>query len=190
MSVLKASLYSFILSLGSLLPNSSSGQLQNIIIYQKDSTLTSEFIRELCEAARTKAGEGKAPSYLEQLINKAAGTYYKDSNQHTLSLKWHKKYAVECMCEEKKKFERGDFIRQTVQSNFREFANIIGPNNRLALDLSFRDPIDSLNVFDYVNAKRIALEEKHKNQRFEFQQDKKWRNIMFFYFLFSEFSIN
>ncbi len=166
------------------------GQASNILIYNKDSSLTKEFVTELCIAARNKTRTKKGHSYLEQLINRAIHTFQQDSTQQISSLKWHKKFASQCCCEKTKTFEEGDFIRQVVQSNFREFANIIGPNNRLSLHLSSKDPRDGFNIFEYVNSKRISLEEKHKNKRFEFQQDEEWRNIMFFYFLFSEFSIN
>ena len=168
--------------------NIGLGQLK---IYTSENTLSLQFINEICNAARNKEGEGKlGASQLEKLISEAAGTFYTDSLQPILSFKWHKKYASQCICEKTEEYERGDILRQIVQSNFRKFANLVGPNNRLALDISFKDPVDSLTIREYVNQKRIALERKHHDRRFEFQQDEEWRNIMFFYFIFSEFSIN
>ncbi|MEM6525053.1 MAG: hypothetical protein AAF693_14720 [Bacteroidota bacterium] len=80
-----------------------------------------------------------------------------------------------------------NFLRLVVISNFRAFANIIGPKNRLPLDFDLVDPVDSLNIYDFVNNRRIEIEARYDDKRFEFQQDEEWRNLMFFYFLFSEF---
>lgn len=169
---------------------SAHGQLE-INIYDAKGKLTNEFINELCIAAREHTGnEDAGPSKLEELINYAAGAIYNEKDQPLLSYKWHTKYGVQCYCEGTTKFKKGDIIRQVVQSNYREFANIIGPNNRLSLNLELIDPNDSLTVLEYVNQERKRLEKEHNDKRFEFQQDEEWRNIMFFYFLFSEFSIN
>ena len=81
-------------------------------------------------------------------------------------------------------------MRLVVQSNFRDFANIIGPNNRLSLNLELKDVNDQMTLLEYVNKRRIDIEKSYNDKRFEFQQDDEWRNIMFFYFLFSEYSIN
>lgn len=163
----------------------------NGIQVYKNEQLSQEFIQEVCRAASDPTlRPSTGPSYLEKLINRAAGTSYKDSLQPEFVRKWHAKYAKGLTCPATDFFSGGDFLRLVVTTNFREFANLVGPTNRLPLDLSFVDPKDSLTIFEFVNQKRIHLEEKHHGKRFEFQQDEEWKNIMFFYFLFSEYNIN
>ncbi|MEQ8925030.1 MAG: hypothetical protein RLO81_04410 [Fulvivirga sp.] len=164
---------------------------QELTIYETEGTLSEDFITALCHYSRNPPADSEsAPTPLERLILRATGTEFKSEDQPIKSLAWHKKFAEQCYCTETVEFEQGDFLRQVVQSNFREFANIIGPNNRLSLYLEFKDPNDGMNILEYVNHKRIAIEKRYDDKRFEFQQDEEWRNIMFFYFLFSEFSIN
>ncbi|MBL6445230.1 hypothetical protein JMN32_02850 [Fulvivirga sp. 29W222] len=155
-----------------------------------DSTLSEKFVEALCKAARTRSGEGRPglPSDLEALIVLAAGTGFSDHDQPQKSLSWHQKFGRYCHCKSTDEFPAGSFLRQAVNANFREFANIVGPNNRLSLDLLQTDA-DSLNIFEYINKQRIDIEASHNNKRFEFQQDEKWKNIMFFYFLFSEYRV-
>lgn len=161
------------------------------IIQSGDSTLSKKYVAALCIAARTKAGAERPglPSDLEALIVLAAGTGYMDADQPAKSLKWHRKFGQQCYCNATENYPEGSILRQVVHSNFREFANIVGPNNRLSLDLQQTDP-DGLNIFEYINKQRIDIEASYDNKRFEFQQDEKWRNIMFFYFLFSEYRVN
>lgn len=155
-----------------------------------DSTLTEKFVEALCHAARTKSGAERPglPSDLEALIVLAAGTGYMDNDQPQKSLRWHQKFGKECYCTATEEFPAGSILRQVVHADFREFANIVGPNNRLTLDLWQTDP-DGLNIFEYINKQRISMEARYDDKRFEFQQDEKWRNIMFFYFLFSEYRV-
>jgi len=120
----------------------------------------------------------------------AAGTELEDSLKAIKVKQWHSQYGMQCQCKEKDGFPKGDFLRQVVHSNFKSFANRVGPKNDLSLDLSLKSPIDSLTIYEYVNKERKRLEAKHNDQRFEFQKDEDWRKIMFFYFLFSEFSVN
>ncbi len=163
----------------------------NITIYTKNNKLTTAFVAKLCAAARYKIGVEKiGPTDLESDIIFAAGTIYGAEDQAELSFKWHTKYGSQCQCPANGEFEAGDILRQVVNSNFREFANIIGPKNRLPLDLSLKDPVDGMTILEYINNQRVLLEKKHDNDRSKFQEDIKWRNIMFFYFLFSEYSIN
>ncbi|MTI28356.1 hypothetical protein [Fulvivirga kasyanovii] len=155
-----------------------------------DSTLSKKFIKALCEAARTKSGAERPglPSDLEALIVLAAGTGYNDADQPQKSLKWHEKYGSSCYCPASKNFPEGSILRQVVHANFREFANIVGPNNRLTLDLLQTDA-DGLNIFEYINKRRMEIEASHNDKRFEFQQDEQWKDVMFFYFLFSEYRV-
>ncbi|ELR73617.1 hypothetical protein C900_02702 [Fulvivirga imtechensis AK7] len=157
-----------------------------------DSTLAPTFIKALCKAAREKTGADNpgTPSTLESLVIMAAGTGYLDEDQPEKSMRWHSKFGSQCQCEATEEFPAGDFLRQVVHSNYRDFANLVGPNNRLSLDLSLKGPNDDLTIFDYINQIRIDIEASHDNRRFEFQQDEAWRNIMFFYFLFSEYRVN
>ncbi|MEL7001870.1 MAG: hypothetical protein AAFN93_03950 [Bacteroidota bacterium] len=175
--------------------NLGYGQVEekNVYIVQgNDSSLSRMFIQELCQAARTKSGwdANFSRSDLETLILMAAGTDLQDSLKATKTKKWHSKFGRQCQCGEQLEFPKGDFLRQVVHSNFRAFANRVGPNNDLALDLTQKSPVDNLTIYQYVNKERKRLEAKHHDLRFEFQQDEEWRNIMFFYFLFAEFSIN
>ncbi|QSE96933.1 hypothetical protein [Fulvivirga lutea] len=169
----------------------SATYAQEVTIYTPENNLTDQFVASLCDAARNPPPSDQlAPSKLELLIIQAAGTEFQAEDQAAKSLEWHKKYAEQCYCSQTEKFEKGGILRQVVQSNFREFANIVGPNNRLSLYLEFKDPHDGMTILEYINNKRISIEKAHDDKRFEFQQDEEWRNIMFFYFLFSEFSIN
>lgn len=177
----------------SIIQTGYSQQVTNIYVAQNgDSTLSPAFVKALCEAARTKAGEGNVgvPTVLESLIISAADTEYMHKEQPGKSLRWHRKYGSQCYCEATDRYSAGSFLRQVVHSNFREFANIVGPNNRLSLDLTIPDPNDHLTIMEYINKTRIDLEASHQDKRFEFQQDERWRNIMFFYFLFSEYQVN
>lgn len=172
-----------------------SAQISTSDIYQVkngDSTLAPAFVKALCKAAREKTGANNPgfPSTLESLIIIASGTGYLDSDQPQKSFRWHSKLGRQCQCEATEGFPAGDFLRQMVHSNYRDFANIVGPNNRLSLDLSLKDPNDGLTIFEYINKTRIDIEASHDDKRFEFQQDETWRNIMFFYFLFSEYRVN
>lgn len=155
-----------------------------------DSTLSEKFVKALCQAARTKSGSERPglPSDLEALIVLAAGTGYYDSDQPQKSLRWHNQYGSSCRCPASEDFPAGSILRQVVHANFREFANIVGPNNRLSLDLLQTDA-DGLNIFEYINKLRMEIEASHNDKRFEFQQDEKWKDIMFFYFLFSEYRV-
>ncbi|UII29983.1 hypothetical protein LVD17_16925 [Fulvivirga ulvae] len=156
-----------------------------------DSTLSEKFIEAICLAARTKSGSDRPglPSHLEALIILAAGTGYHDADQSQKSLRWHRKFGNSCYCSGSCKFPEGNILRQVVHADFREFANIVGPNNRLSLDLLQPDATDGLNIFEYINKERIDIEASHNDKRFEFQQDERWKNLMFFYFLFSEYRV-
>ncbi|MTI38738.1 hypothetical protein [Fulvivirga lutimaris] len=160
-------------------------------IYKTTNQLSPQFINALCQAARTKQKvDNSFTSQLEVLISEAAGINYKSEELPETSFKWFTKYGDQCHCPSDENFEEGNILRQVVQANFREFANIIGPNNRLSLNLEMKDAKDGLTLLEYVNKCRIDIEKSHNDKRFEFQQDEEWRNIMFFYFLFSEYSIN
>ena len=129
-------------------------------------------------------------TYLEQLINEAAGTHRGDSLQSQKTLSWDRRHIHALYCAAEGRHEAGDLIRQAIKSDFREFANIIGPNRHLTLDLFAPDPHDSLNSFEYIDARRQLYEARHNNDRAKFQQDEDWRKIMFYYFLFSEYKVN
>lgn len=160
-------------------------------VYTEGDKLTAAFVAKLCSAARYQLGvENIGPTELENDILFAAGTTYGAEDVAELSLKWHTKYGNQCQCPANDDFEAGDILRQMVNSNFREFANIIGPKNRLPLNLALKDPVDGMTILEYINNQRVLLEKKYNNDRSKFQEDLKWRNIMFFYFLFSEYSIN
>ncbi len=165
---------------------------QNIYtVEQGDSTLSPSFVTTICAAARNhmETEPGK-PHLLEQLILNAAEADFNQESTSSKTYSWHSKYGKEIFCPATGTYPAGNFLRQVVYSDFRDFANIIGPKNRLALNLLQQDPYDSLNMFDFVDERRLEIEASHKNKRFEFQQDETWRNIMFFYFLFSEYKIN
>jgi len=165
---------------------------QNIYTVQKgDSALTMSFIESACAAARKhiETEPGK-PFLLEQLILNASGASFKKENTASKTFTWHSKYGAQIQCTATNDYPAGNFLRQIVYSGFRDFANIVGPKNRLSLNLHQKDPYDSLSLFEFVDEHRIEIENRHKNNRFEFQQDEEWRNIMFFYFLFSEYKIN
>ncbi|MEM9389448.1 MAG: hypothetical protein AAGA02_03180 [Bacteroidota bacterium] len=148
-----------------------------------DSTLTTPFVKALCQSVITRA-RYKGKFELENLIVEAAANERPDSLK---TVKWHSKYGNECMCPATEDFEQMNFLRLIVLSNFRDFANLIGPGNRVALDFNLLDSSDSLNIYDFVNTLRKSIESSYDDKRFEFQQDERWKNVMFFYFLFSEF---
>lgn len=161
------------------------------IIKSGDSTLSPQFVAALCKAARLETLDDEfPPGPLEEIIIRAAGTAYMDPDQPVKSLQWHKRFGKECYCEAKGKYPAGDILRQVVYSNYRKFADIVGPRKRLPLDLNLRDPNDNLTIYEYIDEKRMKLEAKHDNKRFEFQKDEEWRNIMFFFFIFSEYRVN
>jgi hypothetical protein len=171
--------------------NSSFCQNLAYPIYKAKDQLSPQFISAICTAARTKQKTANSfVTELEVLISEAAGIKYKSEELPEISFKWFTKYGSQCHCPSDENFEEGNILRQVVQADFRGFANIIGPNNRLSLNLEMKDAKDGLTLLEYVNKKRIDIEKSHNDKRFEFQQDEEWRNIMFFYFLFSEYSIN
>ncbi len=180
----------FLILLNSFLTLPAYSQVDQIQIY-KNGKLTTNFLQALCDAAVDPVHRGgTGASYLEKLINTAAGTYHLDSLQPVATKNWHSKFASELRCPAYNDFPESNFLRLIVETNYRDIANLIGPKNRLSLDLTHRDTKDSLTIFDYINRRRIQLEKKHNDRRFEFQQDQEWKNIMFFYFLFSEYNIN
>ena len=148
-----------------------------------DSALTAQFVKALCQSVITRA-KYKGKFELENLIVKASAN---ESPNSLKIVKWHGKYGNECICPATKDFEQMNFLRLIVLSNFRDFANLIGPRNRVPLDFNLQDSSDSLNIYDFVNTLRKSIEFSYDNKRFEFQQDDQWKNVMFFYFLFSEF---
>lgn len=162
------------------------------LVRANDSTLSKKFIQEICKAARTRSGDNNTNGFsdLEALIIMAANTGPTDSTKAAKAKKWHTRFGKYCQCDAHENFPKGDFLRQVVHSNYRSFANKVGPYNELSLDLNLRSPIDDLTIYEYINQERIRLEAKHDNRRFEFQQDEEWRNTMFFYFLFAEYSVN
>ncbi len=171
--------------------NIGFGQNVNYPIYNSKNQLSEQFINSLCKAARTKETiNTTSTSLLEVLISEAVGIDYKKEELPEVSFKWFTKYGDQCFCPTFEEFEGGNLLRLVVQSNFRDFANIIGPNNRLPLNLELKDVNDQMTLLEYVNKRRIDIEKSYDDKRFEFQQDEEWRNIMFFYFLFSEYSIN
>ena len=173
------------------LANGSFSQNIDYPIYNTKGQLSSQFINAICQAARSKQKISNSfVTELEVLISEAAGINHKSEELPEVSFKWFTKYGKQCHCAADKNFEEGNVLRQVVQADFREFANIIGPNNRLSLNLDLKDEKDGLTILEYVNKRRIDIEKSHSDKRFEFQQDDAWRNIMFFYFLFSEYSIN
>ncbi|MDX1629283.1 MAG: hypothetical protein R3345_11325 [Fulvivirga sp.] len=155
-----------------------------------DTVLAKSFINELCAAARNQQENKTGPTKFEKLILQAANTHRKAPLSGTKTQKWHSQYADQIYCEANDNYPAGGLARQLIYSNNRSLANLIGPKNRLALDLTHKDPQDSLNVFQFIDRELARLEARHDNRRFEFQQDKDWRNMMFFYFLFSEYRIN
>jgi len=161
------------------------------IVENGDSVLTKKFITEACEAARYPLDPlpGK-PFLLEQLILKASNSTFKSDSTPVKTNRWFKHHGQQCHCEADEKYPAGNLLRQVVLSDYREFANIIGPNKRLALDLYVKDKADGLNIFQFVDKKLQLIEGSHDNDREAFQKDEKWKNIMFFYFLFSEYKIN
>lgn len=174
--------------------NHTHGQISENEIYVtrgNSTVLSQKFINEICSAARNKTGADDlvTATYLEQLIVMAAGTSLDDSLKATKAKRWHSKYGPYCQCKATEKYPEGDFLRQVAHSNFRSFANKVGPKNDLSLDLSLKSPLDGLTIYEYINKERIRLEAKHHDRRFEFQQDEEWKDMMFFYFLFSEFGI-
>lgn len=154
-----------------------------------DSILTAAFIKKICRAIKQKGKLDNGQMEAESLILKAADVSTKDTIQATKSIAWHNKYGNQCYCEAKDDFLEGNFLRQMVYADFRRFANIIGLHNRLPLDLTLKDSKDGRTIYKFINDLRLELEAGHDNRRFEFQQDEEWRNVMFFYFLFSEYSI-
>ena len=139
---------------------------QRLKVYQADSSLSNEFVTALCDASRHRTMvAGGNITYLEQLINEAAGTHRGDSLQSQKTLSWHKRHIHALYCAAEGRHEAGDLIRQAIKSDFREFANIIGPNRHLTLDLFAPDPHDSLNSFEYIDTRRQLYEARHNNDR-------------------------
>ncbi len=171
---------------------STSGQINSLDIYvtvDNDSVLTTAFVKKLCRATREHIRLDNGQMEVEKLILEAVGIKLGDTLQSQKSFKWHQRFGNQCHCEKNKHFPEGNFLRQMVWSNYRQFANIIGSHNRLPLDLNLKDSQDGRTIYEFINSLRLELEAKHDDRRFEFQQDEEWRNVMFFYFLFSEYSI-
>lgn len=160
-----------------------------IKVYQSDSSLTQDFIEEVCSAARNKTGSGDPnnASELEKLLNKAAGTEFKAPGQTNKLGAWWKEYAHQIHCRKEKGFPEGGLLRQIVFADFRSFANHIGPNGRLALDLELKDPVDSLTILEFVTKEREKIESEYPRE--EFQKNNTWKKLIFYYMLFTEYKV-
>ena len=167
---------------------SQSGAIKVYRYTRNDTLLTRDFVDKLCEAARTKSGsrDPDRPSDLEKLINIAAGTSFKAGDQSVRVAMWWGKYFSDCRCERNYDFPEGDILRQIVHSDFRDFANLVVPKGRLALNLSLTDPMDNRTIYQYVNALRENIEKSYDHHPPSFQNDLNWKKVMFFQFLFSE----
>jgi len=169
----------------------TQAQAQIYTVITGDSILSAPFVTKICHAARYhEEKEAGGPEKLEQLILEASNADFNGKNTPRKTFKWYNKFGNQAYCKADDTYPAGNFIRQAILSNYRDFANIIGPKNRLTLNLKLKDSHDNLNVFEFVDKRIAQLEEKHDNRRFEFQQDEEWQNMMFFYFLFSEYKIN
>ncbi|MTI20117.1 hypothetical protein E1176_03720 [Fulvivirga sp. RKSG066] len=161
------------------------------IYLDPDSTISPQFIKTLCHTVRydheMKPG---SPLPTEKLILVASGAHYKREETPEISKRWHNQHGAEIYCEVDENYPAGDFLRQIILSNNRDFANIVGPKNRLSLDLEVKDPRDQLNIYEFIDQQLAIVEDRYDNDRAQFQQDEGWRNMMFFYFLFSEYKIN
>lgn len=160
-------------------------------IVNGDSLLTDEFVKQLCLSLREKLESMPGyPSYFEQLLNLAAGAHYKFPNQRARVLEWWKRFSHQCVCQrQRNKFPEGGLLKQIVHADFRDLANIIGPNGRLTLDLERPDPVDGLNILSYVRKARSEREAHFENNRKRFQNDETWKTMSFFFMLFTEYDV-
>ena len=158
-------------------------------VYKGDTIMRDDFVLRICEAARKKTGQERYHSDLEKLISSAAFTAPGEDDQQLKVARWWKEFGIQCYCPRKRKFPGGNFMRQVFHADFRLFANIIGPGDRLTLDIDLPDPSDGLTLFEYINQQRIAREDHFDNNRGKFQKDKQWQSFIFFFMLFSEYKI-
>jgi len=160
-------------------------------IVNGDSLLTEEFVKQLCLSLREKSESMPGyPSYFEQLLNLAAGAHYRFQTQRARVLDWWKTFTNQCVCQRQgNKFPEGGLLKQLVHADFRDLANIIGPNGRLTLDLEMPDPVDGLDILSYVKKTRSEREARFDNNRKRFQNDETWKTMSFFLMLFTEYDV-
>jgi len=156
-----------------------------------DSLLTDEFVKQLCLSLREKPESRPGyPSYFEQLLNLAAGAHYRFPTQRAQVSGWWKRFSHQCVCQKQRnKFPEGGLLKQIVHADFRDLANIIGPNGRLTLDLEIPDPVDGLDILSYVKRARNEREAYFENNRKRFQNDETWKTMTFFLMLFTEYDV-
>lgn len=185
---------SFVL-VNSLIASLAVGQtspIQHIYhIENGDTVLQQSFVYSLCNAARTKEGEGKpnTPSLLEQLVIEAAGASFRTEDQGEKVYMWWSKFYKDCHCEADGTFPSGNLMHQVIHSGFREFGNEMGPERRLSIDMSLTYPPQNMNLLDYVVEELSKIEKKHNDELLKYQKDEEWKKIIFFFFLFSQFGI-
>ena len=167
------------------------GQAPDLIIYNADSSLSREFLDEICQAvqARTDIDVSDQPTKFESLISIAAGTYYKSFEQPLKIKNWWLKYKNQCNCEEYKRFEAGHLLEQLIAADFRNAANLIGPNGRLDLALEVPYSGNVTTVLQYSRMQIDIIEEKYNYQRIKFQKNKNWKRLMFYLMLFTEYQV-
>ena len=160
-------------------------------IVNGDSLLADEFVRQLCLSLQEKSGSmASYPSYFEQLLNLAAGAHYRFPTQRAKVLAWWKRFSNQCVCQrQRNKFPEGGLLKQIVHADFRDLANIIGPNGRLTLDLEITDPVDGLDILSYVIKVKDEREAHFENNRKRFQNDGTWKTMIFFMMLFTEYDV-
>jgi hypothetical protein len=166
-----------------------TGYPQQLAIYSReDSSLSSQFINAICNATADKKGVENEPSSLEQLINFAAGTSYKDSSQSKLVYVWWNNHYSDLYCPVGRR-DSSHLTRIIVENDLREIANHLGPNGRLSLNLELKDATDSLTLLEFVKQERKSRARKFDFETLRFQKDKRWKNYTFYMMLFTNYEV-
>jgi len=167
------------------------GQSPDPLIYNADSSLSRGFLDEICSAVRSRADidlPGQ-PTKFESLISMAAGTGYKSTEQPVKIKNWWLKYKNQCNCGENKKIDAGHLLEQLIAADFRNAANLIGPNGRLDLALEVPYSGNGTTVLQYSRIQLDIIEEKYNHERIRFQKNKNWKRLMFYFMLFTEYQV-
>jgi hypothetical protein len=167
----------------------TKGYPQPISVYSgEDNKLTFQFMNTLCNSARDKKDFENEPSFLERLINEAAGTFYKDSSQSKKVFAWWYKYHSSLYCPVSRR-DSTHLTRLIVENDLREIANQLGPHGRLSLDPGLRDSTDNLTLLEFVKQERKSRAKKFNFETIRFQKDKRWKNYTFYMMLLTNYEV-
>ena len=166
-------------------------QSQNIdnSIYDSKQNLSVNFLNKLCTSIRIKEETIQQQTEFERLLNIAAQTSHLDSLQPVMIRNWFLKNRKQCECPAAKKLESGHLIEWIIAVDFRDAANLIGPNGRLNLALETPYSNSEITALQYTRNQLDLIETKFNHDRLKFQKNKDWKRFIFYFMLFTEYKV-